>query len=146
MLPSIFNSLTEDNLSSIKNIACTDFKPKDILYVVFKILTVDNKSDVKNITCANFEPKDMIYPLFRVIESIDLHNDIRIIAVSDNSLNEETVQALFRILQKIIDEPIIDELNKDGHDILKLDMSEPDNQKLKQEKFLKYYGKTLSCV
>jgi len=112
MLPSIFNSLTEDNLSSIKNIACTDFKPKDILYVVFKILTVDNKSDVKNITCANFEPKDMIYPLFRVIESIDLHNDIRIIAVSDNSLNEETVQALFRILQKIIDEPIIDELRR----------------------------------
>ena len=30
-------------------------------------------------------------------------------------------------------EPIIEELQKEGHDILILDMSEPDNQKLNQE-------------
>ena len=30
-------------------------------------------------------------------------------------------------------EPIIDELNKEGYDILKLDMAEPDNQKLNKE-------------
>ena len=30
-------------------------------------------------------------------------------------------------------EPIVDELNKDGHDILKLDVSDPENQKISQE-------------
>ena len=30
-------------------------------------------------------------------------------------------------------EPIIDELNKNGHDILKLDVSDPENQKISQE-------------
>ena len=30
-------------------------------------------------------------------------------------------------------EPIIDELNKEGHDILKLDLAQGDNQKLNQE-------------
>ena len=51
----------------------------------------------------------MLYPLFRIINSED---DIKTIAVSNDPLNEETVQALFRILQNIIDEPIVDELRR----------------------------------
>ena len=35
-------------------------------------------------------------------------------------------------------EPIVDELIKEGHDILKLDMAEPDNQGLKNELSQKY--------
>ena len=35
-------------------------------------------------------------------------------------------------------EPIVDELIKEGHDILKLDMAEPDNQGLKNELSKKY--------
>jgi flagellar biosynthesis regulator FlbT len=113
MLPSVFNSLLENNFNYIKNITCTDFEPKDMLHVLFRILTTDNIGDAKNITCADFEPKDMLFPLFRVIEfSIELHNDIRLIAVSDDPLNEGTVQALFRILQNAIDESIIDELRR----------------------------------
>ena len=42
MLPSIFNSISNDN-NYIKNITCTDFEPKDILYVIFKILTIDSE-------------------------------------------------------------------------------------------------------
>ena len=84
-----------------------------MIHSIFRVITNDNNTnDVKNIVCTDFEPKDMLFPLFRVTEAIDLHNDIRLIAVSTDSLNEETVQALFRILQNIIDDPIIDELRR----------------------------------
>ena len=66
-------------------------------------------NDIKCIATTEYQPIDMLYPLFRIINSED---DIKTIAVSNDPLNEETVQALFRILQNIIDEPIVDELRR----------------------------------
>ena len=34
--------------------------------------------------------------------------------------------------------PVVEELNKDGHDVLMLDLAEPDNQKLRDELFEEY--------
>ena len=101
-----------------KNEDAEDFK-KFILnkniWSLFKILQKlypkkeEVLNDIKCIATTEYQPIDMLYPLFRIINSDD---DIKTIAVSNDPLNEETVQALFRILQNIIDEPIVDELRR----------------------------------
>jgi len=116
MIHSIFRVLEHTDISDVKTLTfdyLLEYEKKDIIYFLFKLLNnSNNNKDLKNIIFTNFEPTDMLFPLFRVIESIDLHNDIRLIAISDDPLNEGTVQALFRILQNAIDESIVDELRR----------------------------------
>ena len=116
MIHSIFRALETVDISDVKTLTfdyLLEYDKSDIVYFLFNVLEKSNNyKDLKNIIFTDFEPKDMLYPLFRVIESIDLHNDIRLVATSEDPLDDETVQSLFRILQKIIDNPVVDELRR----------------------------------
>ena len=57
---------SEKYINDVKNIVCTDFEPKDMLPSIFNSISNDNNY-IKNITCTDFEPKDILYVIFKIL-------------------------------------------------------------------------------